>query len=501
MGKERSKSIEDRIENAVNIIEYAMANQVSVKEASVRCGFSDTYVKNIKAMVGQKFREGELSIAFYNKFKKPYQNYVDLKGFVVHPVTNKPERLVGEVSEPNKPKDIPKTGNRESFRQKGNTAEFEWVGGSNYPDDHVRTLEQLLAACEVDTNVWKVKDALVNKWDVTMKVLRGGDLIPETYQNFQVKARLERDIKFVKERIAGEVFQEMVKNYVPPVLSVNMQEGSNDVEDNNLLEISIFDLHIGKLAWGGETFENYDVKIARQRFLGSIEKLLQNASGFNFNRILFPVGNDFFNSDTMENTTTKGTPQDEDLRWQKTFDVGSRLLIDAINLLKQTGVPVDVVVIPGNHDFERSYYLGSVLQAWFHQDPVVKINNHASPRKYYRYGNLLLGLTHGSEEKEASLPLLMATDIESKPMWSETKFHEWHVGHIHRKRTVKYEINKSRPLNEDMGVTIRYLSSLTGTEEWHHKKGFVGSTKAADGFVWNYEFGLVAHLNTNLILK
>ena len=159
------------------------------------------------------------------------------------------------------------------------------------------------------------------------------------------------------------------------------------------------------------------------------------------------------------------------------------------------------MVIPGNHDFERSYYMGSVLSAWFSQDSTVNINNHASPRKYYRFGNVLLGLTHGSEEKEASLPMLMATDIESKPMWSETKFHEWHLGHIHRKRTVKYEINKSRPLNEDLGVTIRYMSSLTGTEEWHHKKGFVGATKAADGFIWNHEHGLMAHLNTNIIIE
>ena len=168
--------------------------------------------------------------------------------------------------------------------------------------------------------------------------------------------------------------------------------------------------------------------------------------------------------------------------------------------MKQAGVPIDVVVIPGNHDFERSYYMGSYLEAWFKDDPTIDIDNHASPRKYYNYGNLLLGLTHGSEEKEASLPMLMATDIQSKPLWSKTKFHEWHLGHIHRKRTVQYDINKSRLLNEDLGVTIRYLSSLTGTEEWHHKKGFVGSIKAADAFVWDYDYGLVAHLNTNLIL-
>jgi hypothetical protein len=292
----------------------------------------------------------------------------------------------------------------------------------------------------------------------------------------------------------------MVKDYTPPILNI-APKTRGDQDENNLLEICIFDLHMGKLAWGGETGENYDTKIARQRFIDAIQKLVKTAEGFQYSRILFPVGNDFFNSDTIFNTTTKGTQQDEDLRWQKTFNVGVRLLIDGINLLKQTGVPVDVKVIPGNHDFERSFYMGKYLEAWFNNDPTVHINCGASPRKYYRFGNTLLGLTHGGEEKESSLPMIMATDIESKPMWSDTKFHEWHVGHIHRKRNIRYELNKTRELNEDLGVTIRYLSSLTGTEEWHHKKGFVGCTKAADAFIWNYEYGLVAHLNTNLIIE
>jgi len=484
-----------RIEKAVEALEYAIRNQVSAKEASRQCGVSENYVKNMKRDVLRAANRGTIDDELYNLFMEAYARYSETSIF------QRPQQTERNVSEPNKPKDIPKAGNRESFKQNGNDAEFEWVGGSNYPVDHVHTLSQLLGAASVDSDVWKVKDHLINKWDVTMKILEGGEWVAKTYQNWQVKARLERDVQTVHERIVGELFQQMTSDYIPPILRVNPREEQGVGEDNNMLEISIFDLHIGKLAWAGETFENYDVKIARKRFMASIEKLLKGASGFNYNRIFFPIGNDFFNSDTMENTTTKGTPQDEDLRWQKTFDVGVRLLVDAINLLKQTGVPVDVMIIPGNHDFERSYYMGSYLSAWFNQDPNVDINNGASPRKYYRFGNVLLGLTHGSEEKEASLPMLMAIDIESKPHWSETKFHEWHLGHIHRKRNVNYTVlDKSRTLNEDLGVTIRYMSSLTGAEEWHHKKGFVGSTKAADAFVWNYEYGLVAHLNTNLII-
>ena len=403
------------------------------------------------------------------------------------------------ITEEKKPNDIPSSTSDEKteFSENGNVATIEWKSGSNYPADHIKTLPELLKTCEVDQSLWDVAQYWVNKWDVTAVI----DKTPRTFQNFQVKARLEKKLTVVRERALGELFAEMTKNYKAPLLAIYPKENSVTDTENNLFEVTIFDLHLGKLAWGGETGESYDTKIARQRFLTTVATLIKNASGFQYNRILFPIGSDFFNSDTIFNTTTKGTPQDEDLRWQKTFNVGVRLLIDAISLLKQTGVPIDVVNIPGNHDFERSFYLGSYLEAWYNNDLQVKVNNGASPRKYYQFGKVLLGLTHGSEEKESSLPLIMASDIESKPLWSETVFHEWHVGHIHRKRDMKYTVlDKAQMTNEDLGVTVRYLSSLTGTEEWHHKKGFIGALKAGEGFIWNDEAGMIAHLNANLTI-
>ncbi len=480
----------ERIEKAVEIINYAINNQISVKEASVACGYADTYIKNIKAVVSEKYENGTLEDELFALFNDAYQKYATM--FMTSTTKS-------ETFEPKKPKDIPPTPNGEktNYSEKGGVADIEWVGGRNYPLDHIKTLPELLKICEVDMDVWQVAEHRVNKWDVTAVI----DKKPQTFQNFQVKARLIRRPEVVKEKLAGEVFAEITRGYEAPILDWELRK-ENSNEENNLLEVSIFDLHLGKLAWGGETGENYDTKIARLRFLDAIQRLVQRASGFEYSRILFPIGNDFFNSDTIFNTTTQGTQQDEDLRWQKTFNVGVRLLVDAINMLKQTGVPVDAIVIPGNHDFERSFYMGKFLEAWFNNDPAVWINTGASPRKYYRFGNVLLGFTHGGEEKEASLPMLMANDIESKPMWSETKYHEWHLGHIHRKRNINYTVlDKARMLNEDLGVTVRYLSSLTGTEEWHHKKGFIGSIKAADAFIWNDEAGLIAHLNSNLIIE
>ena len=488
-----------RIENAVKIINHAINYNISLKKASVECGYSDTYVKNIKMELFFEREHGVVSTGDISPLISALARYEQLKTSkqIYH---DKEKDVIKSETPTQKPQDNPKLPAGENTRFTGEddgNASAEWTWNKNYPPDHIKTLDELLETCKVDESIWKVDSFVVNKWDVTSFKL--GE--PITVQNYQVKARLIRRVAELREQKLEEMFINMVKNYTPPIANIKPRDFFT-YKENNLLEISIFDLHMGKLAWGGETFENYDTKIARTRFLYAIETLLKHAGGFQFSKILFPVGNDFFNSDTLENTTTKGTPQDEDLRWQKTFNVGVGLLIDGINILKQTGVPIEIMVIPGNHDFQRSHYMGMYLSAWFRNDVQVSINNHASPRKYFRFGKVLLGFTHGSEEKEASLPMIMANDIEAKPHWSDTTYHEWHLGHIHRKRNLKYTIlEKDRTLNEDLGVTVRYLSSLTGTEEWHHKKGFIGCTKAADAFIWNYEFGLVAHLNTNLIIE
>jgi hypothetical protein len=477
----------DRVNNAINIINLAKDNNISLSEASRNSGFGYKYVSNVKSDLLVEKKENTIDLDLFDLFMKAYDSYIE------------------SLNDDN---DVIKLNGRNNsdvkYFEKNNEATVEQNLVVNQNEiKHIKTLEELLSTCSVDLKTWRVNDYTINKWDVTS--WRNNK--PETKQNFQIKAKLNRIIELVRDESVRNIFKDLVTKYVPPIVKYNLSQNNDVIPEHlaalknevNLLEISLFDSHFGKLAWHGETGEDYDTKIARKRYIEAIETLLFRAKAYNYERILFPIGNDYFNSDNLNNTTTKGTPQDEDLRWQKTFSDGVKLLVDSINILKQTGVPIDVIVIPGNHDFSKSYYCGSFIEAWFNNDEQVTVNNGASPRKYYRFGDVLLGFTHGSEEKESSLPLLMATDIESKPMWSNTKFHEWHLAHIHRKRKVDYTIvDKSRMVNEDLGVTVRYLSSLTGTEEWHHKKGYVGCNKAGDGFIWNDKTGFVAHINSNI---
>ena len=484
----------ERIDKAIEVLKLAIREGISAKKASEKMGYSSTYVKNVKAVINTLYEEQDISDGLYDYFYETYNKYESLRKIAKN--DNAKTNFVQVLDERNSKNStnaiVTSIGGDFRYVEDGDVAEATWDFHKGYPEGHVKTLDELIDKSKIDLSKWDIVRHVINKWDVTS--FKSGE--PVTWENFQVKATLERNKVEEKKIEFKEILENFIKEFEPSNNNKFKSIPKRVDEETNLLEISLFDLHIGKLGWAGEVGENYDTTIAYNRFMDAVDNLIKRSSGFKISKILFPIGNDFFNSDNLHNTTTAGTPQDEDLRWQKTFKLGCKLIVDAIEKLKTLNVPVDVMIIPGNHDFERSYYLGTVMEAWFKNDEQVDINNGANPRKYYRFGDNLLGFTHGNEEKETSLPMLMAT--EQPDLWGKTKFREWHLGHFHKKRTVKYAVfDKAQTVNEEGGVIVRYLSSLSGTEEWHFKKGYVTSHKAGEAYIWNDKSGMIANLNFN----
>jgi hypothetical protein len=321
---------------------------------------------------------------------------------------------------------------------------------------------------------WHVQDGKVNQGDVedTGKML----IVPL----YHVEVRL---IKKKKEVIAKDAITSMIEDaksfspYYPKINYTKYKEGC-------LYELDMFDIHFGRLAWEEETGESSDIKLARLVVNSTINKLLSYAKNEKVSKILFPVGNDFFNVDSKFNTTTAGTPQQEDTRWQKTFRNGRKLMVDMIDMCS-TIAPVDVLVIPGNHDEQRSFYLGEALECWYNNNKNVNIDNSAMKRKYYKYGSNLIGFTHGSDEKLDKLPLIMA--MEQPQLWAQTQYREWHTGDKHHLRDMMYTT-----VNEGGGMVVRILRSLASADAWTFNKGFVGALRASQSFLWHPEDGLIA---------
>jgi len=372
------------------------------------------------------------------------------------------------------------------YSERGDYAEIVKV-----TSERIRTLDDLVRICEVDTSIWEVDRYEVNSYESHTKLrhFAEGERTDDEHKVvplFQVKAFLKRNKHLIIGRdVQQEILQE-IQNISPLVLKIKHEKITNP----HLLEINIFDLHLGKHAWGKETGEDYDLKIASELFMDCLSDLITHGVHYGIDRILFPVGNDFFNVDNRFNQTSNGTPQSEDTRWQKTFRVGRKLIMEGVTSLSKYA-PVDIIVIPGNHDFERTFYLGEVLAAVYYKDANINVDNSPNPRKYYHYGSNLIGFTHGKDEKIPELPLIMASEVPE--LWSQTQYREWHLGHIHHKKEMKWI-----SVEEHKGAVVRFMRSLTPPDGWHHMKGYTGSTRAGEAFIWNKLEGLVGQFSANI---
>jgi len=347
----------------------------------------------------------------------------------------------------------------------------------------IMTLEDLLEAAKVDMTKWYVERTVINKWEVGAKNAEGEIVVEPLWQ---VKAWLKpiTPLGDVSEIIQQQV--EDMKKHSPPDHTEHVKGWETGIQ-RYMYEINISDLHFGMYAWGEEAGENYDLKISKKLFLRSIMELAHRSMLFPVERILLPIGNDLLHVDVpiggKGGATTKGTPMDVDTRYKKMFREARIMIVEAIEYLKKIA-PVNVLIVPGNHDSERIFCLGDSLEAWFHNDDRVHVLNDPTSRKYVWYGKTLIGYCHGNEEKVANLPQLMAD--EEATAWAGSVWREWHIGHVHAKRERVTEIG---------AVRIVTVPSIAPNDEWHTRKGY-HHVRAAEGYMYGAEDGYVATFST-----
>lgn len=347
----------------------------------------------------------------------------------------------------------------------------EWV--ISLPRTRVKTIEELIEDRKIDLTEWTIVRHTINQWEMGAKDSDGKIVVEPLYQ---VKAFLQKkkEVAAVKNEIEG--LKELAAQYPWPSASRTCEFGS---ASGLMLEINTPDLHMGKLAWSVETGgPNYDVKIAEATFWSSFETLLSRVAGYQFDQVLFVMGNDLLNSDDIEGRTTAGTYVSSDARYHKTFATTRTMVIKAIERLKVLA-PVKVLPVYGNHDRLSSWHLGDSVEMYFTNDSQVTIDNRPRPRKYHEFGKVMLMLTHGDKGKKSDYPQLMATD--EGEMWGRTLFRECHTGHTHMTK-----------LDEQHGVRVRVLPALCPADDWHSLNGFVGNKRSAEAYVWDRNEGLIS---------
>jgi len=250
-------------------------------------------------------------------------------------------------------------------------------------------------------------------------------------------------------------------------------------KESYLLVVDPADCHVGKLADSFETGEDYNNQIAVQRIREGVEGIIEKTKGFPIDKVLFIGGNDILHIDTPKGTTTSGTVQDVSGMWYSNFLMAKEIYIEVLTRLLQIS-DVHFVFNPSNHDYTVGFFLADVIRTYFKDCENITFDCSIAHRKYFTYGQNLIGSSHGDGGKLADLPLSMAH--ESKD-WSDCKHRYFYVHHFHHKISKDY-----------MGVNVEALRSPSGTDSWHSRNQYHFAPKAIEGFLHSKEHGQIARI-------
>jgi len=331
-----------------------------------------------------------------------------------------------------------------------------------------------IESSQIDLGHFEIVRFKANSWDVTLKV----EHKPVTRTNHQFWVEWKR-ISALPLALALERLVERVK----PAPAVKPPKPTGG---DRMVEVALYDMHFGLLAWHAETGEDYDVSIAAELLADATCQILARTRALAPEYFLIPIGNDLFHV----NDPTNVTPQN-----QNRLDVDTRLArlietvehaLEAMTEAFARVAPVKLLWVPGNHDPQTSYWLLRVLAARYRDDKRVDVDTSPKPRKIHLYGRNLIGFMHGCDiafGKEKALAGLLAD--EAADVWAPDQYREIHRGHTHKKNELWFWGAETYG-----SVVVRTIPSLVGTDYWHFSKGFTGGPKLAQYFVWNKSYGL-----------
>ena len=323
-------------------------------------------------------------------------------------------------------------------------------------EEDKRSPKRMLELHNLDPDLWEVYLVRNNLWHSQRKSDQGRLLLYQSRLTAKPKQNKSITFEDVDKFFENHKYQS----------KINLKK-YKDV-NSKVLEIDIADLHNGKLPY-------LDDDTVQDDFYYTLSEIINRTRGKNISKIYFTPMGDTSNFDSINGTTTSGTPVSNNKTLQTVFDETTTMFIDAIEQLSNIA-EVEVLHIPGNHDLGFSYYLVKSLEMYFRKHNGVKIDTDHKMRKFRVIGNTLLGISHGNLSKANSSGWLQ---VEAREEWGKTKYSEVHMGHIHSQHTI-----------EKSGTICRYLPSMSPTDNWHYEKGFVGSVRSTCCFLWDLEKGL-----------
>lgn len=308
-------------------------------------------------------------------------------------------------------------------------------------------------------------ETALNNYGFTTDDIVGGWIKGE---EFSLKVKREKSEVDMADVISKAMKSADVETYRSTVIGESLDD---------LLVISLADLHIGQRDF--ENNGNYGQGL-RQRVLDSVKSVTNSVT--TCNDALVILGNDVIHTDGKHQGTTRGTPQDTAISWDKMVEEAVMLYSMVIEYLLDAGYNVNCIHTMSNHDYHLGYMISLALK---HKYPQCDWTVNTKPLNHFLWGQTLISTTHGDgfpiEKLSSIIPL------DAKELYSQANYRFCLTGHLHHRQE-----------KDLIGVSLRGLRSSAPTDQWHFESGWVGSPKSFEFFVFSKESGEKARYTFNI---
>lgn len=270
-------------------------------------------------------------------------------------------------------------------------------------------------------------------------------------------------------------------------------------DPDKLVVIPDVELHIGKLASKFDSTDSYDYKKALYRYVRIILEAEKVQKLHRAKEVCMTIGNDFFNTDTEQNTTTAGTEQHNDTRFQQMIANGIVAHVWAVERMKQNCEKLILKFNPGNHDYLTDYTLFMQLYYLYRNDPKVEIQCRVKDSRWATslkwYNNLII-FAHGKTPEGKALnddSLALLRDTMFKEEARGVDYTTVLAGHLHNATENNYSKKKTAP----NGVAVLRSGSPSGDGAWDSGNMY-SSDKSHQVYIFDAQRGLYSTVNIKL---
>ena len=267
----------------------------------------------------------------------------------------------------------------------------------------------------------------------------------------------ERQVEILIERL-----EQGSSNFTPFLPT----EINHETDENLLSLLTITDFHLGMYSWSDETGDDWDVAIARDVFLNSINDMISACPKSEVG-VLNQLG-DFLHFDSLSAITpASGHLLDADTRYGKLVDMSMEVMTEAIKIMLKRFKKVIVVQAEGNHDMAGSVWLRKHIKHMFSEDPRGEVMDIEFPYYAMLWGEIMLAFHHGHKMKMGQLQKLFSSEPRYRAIWGAAKHSYIHTGHMHHERVV-----------EDAGAIVEQHPTLSGRDAYAARGGWVSQRGA-----------------------